>query len=129
LPLLGKSYLGQFLSKELERYKSGLQSELELLKSDLNKEFHSFSTQFSQIYQRRVTGVLEIHDQLCEIDKLVIWEYGGIDTALINTSPEDRATQALNKAWEEVSARLERILGYHSLLLDVKVYEYVHQWS
>lgn len=125
---IGKTFLGQFLSKELERYRSVLQSQIELFKSELNKEYHTFSTQFSQVYQRRVAGILEIHDIMCEIEQSVIWKSGGIDTALINTNPEDLATNELNKAWEDI-AKLSRSLDYNLLFLDEKIYQFIHDWS
>jgi hypothetical protein len=124
LAYVGKRFLGQLLAKELDR----LQLELEFFRTSLNKEFQAFSTESLQVYQRRTTLVLEIHDQMCEIEEIVIWKSGGVDTALVNTFPENRAIEVLNKAWEDI-AKLNRILNYNSFFLDVKIYEYIHEWS
>jgi hypothetical protein len=124
LAYVGKRLLGQFLSKELGR----LQLELEFFRTSLNKESQALSTESLQVYQRRTTAILEIHDQLCKIEELVIWKSGGVDRALVKTSPEAHVIESLNKAWVDI-AKLNRILNYHSLFLDVKTYEYIHEWS
>jgi hypothetical protein len=128
MAIIASGIISAILVYLLERYKNAFQLELELFMTSLNKEFPAFSTQFSQVNQRRITGVLKIHDQMCEIEELVIMKSGGFDTALINTSPEDRAIEGLNKAWKDI-ARLHRILNYHSLYLEVKIYEYIDEWS
>jgi len=124
LAYVAKRFLGQFLAKELDR----LQLELEFFRTSLNKEFQAFTTESLQVNQRRTTAVLEIHDQMCEIEELVIWKSGGVDTALTKSAPEIRVIEALNKAWEDI-AKLKKILNYHSFFFDVKIYEYINEWS
>ncbi len=124
LAYVAKTFLGQFLAKELDR----LQLELEFFRTTINKEFQAINTESLQVYQRRTTAVLEIHDQMCEIEELVIWKSGGVDTALVSTSPEDRTIEALNKAWVDI-AKLNKVLNYNSFFLDVKIYEYIKEWS
>lgn len=124
LGYVAKTFLGQFLAKELDR----LQLELEFFRTSLNREFHAISAESLQLNQRRTTAVLEIHDQMCKIEELVIWKSGGVDKALTKTSPEIRVIEVLNEAWEDI-AKLKRILNYHSFFFDVTIYEHINEWS
>jgi hypothetical protein len=125
---LSKTILTQQLSRELERYKSGLLRDLEALKANLNKELHAFSTQFSRVDQQRTSGVMEIHRLMCQIEQSTYWDSGPAATAVISQAPEARTMEALNAAWEGIG-KLNHSLAYHALLLDEHLYQGVHEWS
>jgi len=125
---LSKSLLSQLLAKELEQHKIELMGELELFKTNLNKNLHSFGTQFSRIDQQRATAIMQIHGIMCQIDNSVYWESGTSANPLLSASPELDTITALNKAWENLG-KLSDVTAYHSLLLDDQIHVEVIEWA
>jgi hypothetical protein len=116
------------ITRKVEVVKAEVSLGVESFKLALNKELHGFSTQFSRLDGQRATGIMEIHGLMCDIEQSLIWDSSAAATAAISSTPEARTMDALNKAWEGV-AKLNRVLNYHSLLLNEQVYARIQDWS
>lgn len=118
--------------EEITRKVEGVRAEINLgveaSKLSLSKELHGFSTRFSRLDNQRATGIMEIHGLMCDIEQLLIWQSSAAATARISSTPEARTMDALNQAWEGV-ANLNRVLNYHSLLLNERACARVQNWS
>lgn len=116
------------ITEKVENVKATITLSVETSKLSLSKELHQFTAQFSRLDQQRATGVMQIHGLMCDIEQLLIWDSDVAATSRISMTPEARTVEVMNKAWESV-AKLNRVLNYHSLLLNEQVYEQVQSWS